>query len=331
MLGQRCLVARVEAGGPGGRMRLASVAEGTAADLRAWRDKKLFKGSQTVLVLRSDERQFLTIDKPDVPDVDLQKAVRWPLAEALETEAEQLLTTALLLPPINPALHPQVLAVAGRLELVRGHLAALDEAGIKARSIDVTDSALRGMALLNSRSRNDALGNAMSGANDGWVVLAFIGSDVCIGLLWHGEFCALRTLSLPVRQPRNESEFEEHLALHIQRTVDHFERQATQLSIRHVLASMPSLSVAARESVRASLPLSATLFELEAVFDMSGATLEHCEGDDDLTALACVAAARLVDGQLGQAAAAASSGAAPSTHGPSTQSPLPVLTAEVAS
>ena len=294
MMGERCLAARVETATPGGRMRLVAVTEGPASDLKRWRDERLFAQSQALLVLRSNERQFITIDKPEVPDAELHLAVRWPLAEALETEAEQLLTTALRLPQINPALHAQVLAVASRLDTVRAHLAVLEQAGIKVRSIDVTDSALRGMSLLQGSD------------HDGSVVLAFIGNDICIGLLWRSEFCALRTLALPVRQPRDDAEFEEHLALHIQRTSDHFERQATQLAIRHVLASLPSLAPQARESVRAALPLQARLFELESVFEMSGSTREHCEGDNDLTALACVAAARLIDGQ-----AAAQTTAAP--------------------
>ena len=285
MMGERCLAARVELAERGGRMKLAAVAEGSAAELRGGHERRLFADSQAVLVLRSHERHLITLDKPEVPDAELHLAVRWPLAEALEVEAEQLLTSALVLPRINPALHPQVLAVAGRLDVARAHLKTLQDAGIKVRAIDVSDSALRGMSLLQG-------GHADA---DGWVVLAFIGADVCIGLLWRSEFCALRTLALPVRRPRDESEFEEHLALHIQRTSDHFERQATQLSVRHVLASMPSLSAEARESVRATLPLSAKLFELGEAFEMSGTTAEHCEGDNDLTALACVAASRLAD------------------------------------
>ena len=282
-LGDRCMAARVEAGVDGGRPRLAAVAECKPADLRGWRERKLFAGSQPVLVLRGNERHIQTLDRPEVPDEELSMAVRWPLAEALEAEPDALLATALPLPRINDAARPVVLAVAARVESVRAQMKQLADIGVKLRHIDVSDSALRGMALLHAQD------------TDGRVVLAFIGGDICIGLVWRGEFCALRTLALPVRAPRDEAEFEEHLALHIQRTADHFERQATQLAIRHVLASMPSLPQAARESVRASLPLDARLFDLSDVMEMSGTTREHVDGDNDLTALACVAAARLID------------------------------------
>ena len=193
------------------------------------------------------------------------------------------LCTALALPRINEAMRPQVLAVAGRVAPTKAQLAQLHAAGIKLRAIDTVDNALRGMTLLQD-----------AGA-DGVIALAFIGHDICIGLLWRGEFCALRTLALPVRAPLVDGEFEEQLALHIQRTTDHFERQATALAVRHVLASMPARAAPARESLRAALPMGAQLFELDTWLSMSGLTREHIDGHNDLTALACVAAARLLD------------------------------------
>ncbi len=293
MLGERCLLARVQSGGEEGRLVLSAVAEGEATALRTWKAQGHFDHSQAVLVLRHHERHLLTMDRPEVPDAELALAVRFPLAEAMETEPDELLCTALALPRINEAMRPQVLAVAGRVAPTKAQLAQLHAAGIKLRAIDTVDSALRGMTLLQD-----------AGA-DGVVALAFIGNDICIGLLWRGEFCALRTLALPVRAPRDNGEFEEQLALHIQRTADHFERQATALAVRHVLAAMPGLPAPARESLRAALPLNAKLFELDKHMSMNGVTAEHIESDNDLTALACVAAARLLDLQVAAAPAPA--------------------------
>ena len=312
MMGEQCLAVRVEAARePGGKLLLVDVAEGTERELREWKQRKLFADSQAVLVLRSTERQFITIDRPEVQDHELQQAVRWPLAESMEAEADTLLTTALLLPAINNALKPQVLAIAARTELAKAHLVTLAGHGIKLRSIDMVDTALRGMALLQPSD------------NNGSVVLAFIGKDICIGLLWRGAFCLLRTLALPVRPPRDAADFEEHLALHIQRTTDHFERQATQLAVRHVLAAMPSLDAATRERVRGSLPMSAKLFDLDEHFEMSGVTREKVDGHNEFSALACVAAARLIDsGKPSQGAVAAAQAPLASNATPSLASSL---------
>jgi hypothetical protein len=282
MVGERCLAARVQAGGAGGKPRLTDVAEGSAADLPSWR--KLVAGSRGVLVLRGAERHLLPIDRPEVSDAELALAVRWPLAEALEADAEQLLVTALPLPTINDAARPQVLAVAGRLDAARAQLQRLEAARIRVRSIDVADSALRGMAALHGGEADNAT-----------VAVGFVGADLAIALLWQGRFCALRTIALPERKPRDEAEFLEHLALHIQRTTDHLERAATRISIGRLVACLPSLSPQARESVAASLPLRTQLFDIGTAFDASDAVLRRAGPHNDLTALACVAAARLAD------------------------------------
>ena len=282
MAGERCLAVRVESLGDE-RLRLTAAADDDPAELRSWRKRGLLKASQPLLVLRTSERHLLTLDQPAVPEAELAAAVRWPLAEALETEAELLLTTAVALPRINDAQRGQVLAVAGRLQPVQAQIAQLQAVGIELRTIDIVDSALRGMALLQGR------GDQAS------VVLALVGQDLCIALVWRGQFCALRTVALPRRPGQDAAAFEEHLALNIQRTADQFERQATQLAIRHLLAALPALAPPARESVRTALPLQARLFDLAQVFDATPQALALCSGSNDLTALACVAAARLID------------------------------------
>ena len=316
MLGdERCLLARVALAADGSA-QLADAAAGTPADLPLWRARKLFANSQPLLVLGTDERQLLTLDRPEVPDDELQLAVRWPLAEALDCEPEALLSTALALPRINDALRPQVLAVAARLDRVQAHLKTLSAAGVKVRSIDVADSALRGMVLTQPAD------------GDGWVVLAPSGDTMCMALVWHGQLSALRTLALAPPAQRGDAVQQEQLALHVQRTIDLFERQATQLAIRQVLAVPPSpRSPQSLQALRDALPPAARLFDLATALAAGAAastaatpaaTAAHalCAEHSDLTTLACVALARLADNHPGAALAwsarPAASEAAPS-------------------
>lgn len=291
MLGTPNLLVRVEsAREAGGKLRLTAAQEAAVGTLKAWKDEKHFANSRALLVLAQEDRQLLAIERPEVPDAELNMAARFPLAEALEQEPDQVLADVVTLPRISEGGRGQVLAVGGALGKVQAQLAQLADAGIKPTSIDIIDSALRGMTLLQTRTHPDRCDE-----NIGQVVLAFVGRSICIGLLWRGEFCALRSLPLPVREPRDAAEFEEHLALHIQRTTDQFERQATQIAVRQVLAAMPSLNAEVRESVRGSLPLNASLFDIGEVFDMPPPLREQLRKHNDLHALACVAAARLLD------------------------------------
>lgn len=300
MGGERQLAVRVRWSKPGERPQLLFAAVGDAQAVAGWKADGRFKGSQPLLVLRCSERHLLTLDQPQVEPAELAMAVRWPLAEALECDAEALLASALPMPRINDAQRAPVLAIGAHIEPVRSSLAALAQQGVAVRAIDIIDSAVRGMALLHGARSAGAGAESVAASRYSGLALASVGSEVCIGLLNEGQLCALRTLPLPPQMPRDAAGFEQHLALHIQRTTDTFERQATQLAVRQVLALMPSIGAAHREEVRAMLPLEARWLEPEAAFDVSpeAATALQAAGDeqDTLLALACVAATRLHDG-----------------------------------
>jgi hypothetical protein len=290
MVGARCAVVRLEARADG--LHLVAADEGEAGDLARW--KPLFKGSRGVLVLRSEERFLQTLDKPEVPEAELNLAVRWPMGEALGTEPEQLLTMALPLPRVNEAVRAQVLGVATRLETAQGQLASLRQVGLDVRSIDVIDSALRGMALLQEPLPASA------------VVVCLVGNNMSIGLIQHGQICALRSVPLPEREGHADADLAEQLALNTRRTYDHYERQAmlshraadnpaAPMAVGRALASVGSLSQAALDTFCTALPDAPQLFEVGQGLHCTEDIALRCAGNDELTALACVAAARLFD------------------------------------
>ena len=304
MVGPRCAVVRLEARPDG--LHLVAAAEGEAEALASW--KPLFRGSKGVLVLRSEERFLQTLDKPEVPDADLALAVRWPMGEALGTDAEQLLTTALPLPRPSEAMRPQVLGIATRLDAIQAQLAALRDAGIDIRSIDIVDSALRGMALLQPVLPAST------------VAVCLVGQSVSIGLIQQGRMCALRSVPLPRRDGHADQELAEQLALHTRRTFDHYERQAllsqragdgsAMVAVGRTLASVGSLSQAGLDTFTSALPESPQRFDVAEALLGSEELHRRCAGHDELTALACVAAARLFD-TGGAAPHAAAAGADP--------------------
>ena len=298
MLGPRCAVVRLEARADGLHLVAAEDGEagegGEARQLARW--KPLFKGSRGVLVLRSEERFLLTLDKPEVPEAELNLALRWPMGEALGTEPEQLLTVALPLPRVNEAVRAQVLGVATRLETAQGHLAKLRQAGVAVRCIDVVDSALRGMALLQETLPAST------------VAVCLVGNHMSIGLIQHGDICALRSVPLPDREGHADADLAEQLALNTRRTFDHYERQAmlshraadnpatsATITVGRALASVGSLSQAGLDTFCTALPDAPQLLDLAASLHSAENIALRCAGNDELTALVCVAAARLFD------------------------------------
>ena len=295
MVGKQCALVRVEARGDGLHLMAAEICE----PHELARFKSLFRRGRGLLVLRSEERFLLTLDKPEVPDAELNLAVRWPMGEALSAEPEQLLTTALALPRLNEAVKPQVLAIAARLDAVQAQLASLRKVGIDIRSIDVVDSALRGMALLQPEVPTST------------VAVALVGTNMSIGLIQQGQLCALRSVPLPDRVGETDALLAEQLALNARRTFDHYERQA-MLSQRNVdgaqpvlvgraLASVASLSKDGLETFCSALPEAPQLFDLQGMLKGTAELHARCQGHDELTALACVAATRLFDAGSGVA------------------------------
>lgn len=288
MLGELCHGVRVEPRPQG--LWLAAAESGEVADLQQW--KPWLRGARVVLVLGAEQRSVQALDRPEVPDEELAQALRWPLAEALGAEPEQLLTAAVPLPRLSAAMRPQVLGVACRIEVVKPQLQALEELGLQVRHIDVIDSALRGMVLLQQPMPRST------------VAVCLIGDTVSIGLLRDGQITGLRSVPLPQRQGHADLELAEQLALDTRRTFDHYERLALlehrdassdEFAVGAALASVGSLSQAGHETFTSALSLPPRLFSLEDLTQGPDAVQQACRGHDQLTALACVAVARLQD------------------------------------
>lgn len=286
-VGPRCAFVRLGPGseGPTGRLRLLGAEHGSTADLKRWGASKLTRGAALTLVLQQADRQTLVQDRPDVPDQELAQALRFNAAEAMDAEPETLLTAAVAMPLINNNQRLQALTIAAPLDVVRAQLDQLSQAGMSVRSVDVADSALRGMAVL---SRVGDAGSIMLSVQEG---------SASIALIWNNQFCALRVLPLPSAGPGQEALLEEQLALQIQRTADQFERQASNLSVKHLLAALPLMPAHRRQPVCDGLPFGARQFLLSEALEGSAELLQRCDNDATLNQLACVAAARWMDTQ----------------------------------
>ncbi len=260
--------------------------------LKRWRSEGLLPRQGTVLVLGGADQQVQILDRPAVPDGELALAARWPLAETMEAEPEDLLVTATPLKTVNDSGRQQVLAVAARVAVAKAQLGWLAQAGVQTRQIDATVSALRGLALVHARP------------DSGTIVLFSLANELAVGLLWQGELCALRSLALPALADRGNGVWVEQLALQVQRTVDHYERQATQLAVREVLACLPELNPDERRVL-----CSAVALPTREVRGLAATPPAAPEGTGDpapadatseaLAALACVGVVRLA-AQLAQ-------------------------------
>jgi hypothetical protein len=138
------------------------------------------------------------------------------------------------------------------------------------------------------------------------VAVCLVGNNMSIGLIQHGQICALRSVPLPEREGHADADLAEQLALNTRRTFDHYERQAmlshrsadhsaAPMAVGRALASVGSLSQAALDTFCTALPDAPQLFDVAGSLHCAEDIALRCAGNDELTALACVAAARLFD------------------------------------
>jgi MSHA biogenesis protein MshI len=265
---------RLEPGGPAGLPRVTRAGQGSEAgpSLKAWVRAGWFKHACVVLVLPTRLRSTHLLPRPDVPDAELVEAARWQLAATLDYPAEEALLDVLPLPVLAGSQPPQVLALCARRAAVQAHLAPLLAAGVQPAVIDVADLAQRNLALLASRH---APANACIGPDHGQVLLTLSAG---------GELCVTRSLMLGEAGGENDDREDidigtgpgaaaaqrtERLALQLQRTLDTFERQATNFAVRRLWVLPRTRDRQFADLLASHVALPVEPVRLEGLFDLS--------------------------------------------------------------
>jgi hypothetical protein len=193
------------------------------AGIEALRADGLLRDARSVLVLDAAQRQIVMLDAPAVDESEWSQALRFPVAKALGSEPDDVLFDHARVPVLAEAGRPQVMIAAARLGPVRALLDQLAERGLRPDAVDVVDMAQRNLVLT-------AADDTRPGAT---VVIGAAGRELMVGLVADGDLCVARNLALPTSfaADRHDEAVSERLVLHVQRTVDLFERQITRFAI----------------------------------------------------------------------------------------------------
>jgi MSHA biogenesis protein MshI len=270
-LEQGAAALRMEPAGPGGLPRVTRAAQSSevAQSLKAWARAGWFKRACVVLVLPTRLRSTHVLARPEVPDAELVEAVRWQLAATLDYPAEEALLDVLPLPVLAGSQPPQVLALCAQRAAVQAHLAPLLAAGVQPAVIDVADLAQRNLALLASRH---APASACIGPDH---------SQVLLTLSAGGELCVTRSLLLHEAGSANDdgpgggdpaavqAQRTERLALQLQRSLDTFERQATNFAVRRLWVLPRNRDQQFADLLASHVAVPVQPVRLEELFDLS--------------------------------------------------------------
>jgi MSHA biogenesis protein MshI len=237
----------------------------TVSDYGARRPSELHvEGHQCTTVLADGEYQLLLVEAPDVPAAELKSAMRWKVKDLVDYRVEDATIDMLDIPPPNPAAAPsqrQVFAVAARNDLLQGRIRQLEAARVPLAVIDIRETAQRNLAALYETPERG---------------LAFIHLGTDSGLLtinFRGELYLARRLEVGIDQlaagAPDERGALERLALEIQRTLDHFDRQFRHIAVAKLVIGPTPQPTHVAESLRERFDIQVQEADLREVLDFA--------------------------------------------------------------
>ena len=205
--------------------------------------------------------QILLVESPNVKREELTAAVRWRIKDMIDYQVNDATIDVLPVPELAAPQRPaSVYVVAAKNETVRQVMTRFDGARIPLAVIDIPDAAQRNIAALYETAERALL------------TLSFDADGGLITITSAGELYASRRLDISYAQVNAEESVREpifdRVVIEIQRSLDHFERNFSQLSVQRVLLApmAPSEALAAHLAANIQLPVAA--MDLAEVMDL---------------------------------------------------------------
>lgn len=217
-------------------------------------------------MLRAGEYDILMVEAPNVPRAEMKSALRWKVKDMVDYPIVDATVEFLTIPPAEGAAEgrsQQMYAILARNDVIQGRIEQFEKAGIALEVIDIPETAQRNIAALYEQP-------------DRGVALAYFGPDSGLLTITHGgELYLTRRLDVGVEALATDPDGEdggplERVALEIQRTLDHFERQFRHVAVGKLLLAPTGRATRLPEVLRARFDLPVEQIDLGEVLAFSG-------------------------------------------------------------
>jgi MSHA biogenesis protein MshI len=270
---QHVSLAHVLPGSAGGRPRLAVLEcvareRGTDADaLARLRRSFSLQRYRCTALLDHGAYQFVQVNAPSVAADEMKAAMRWAVKDSLDFPADDALIDVLTVPADGapPGRPPLAFAVAARRDKVAAAVQAFQRAKLRLKVLDITETAQRNVAALFEE------------AGRGLALLAFHEHGGLLSFTRDGELFASRHIDIPAGTlaladdadvPRRDALFE-RIGLEVQRSLDNFDRQFSQIALQRLLVAAPAGAAALLSYLASNLYLPVEAADLTTVLDTS--------------------------------------------------------------
>ena len=221
---------------------------------------------ECAVLLRPSEYQLLLVDSPSVPREELKSAIRWKIKDMIDYHVDDAAVDVLDIPPPEggDSRNHMMFAVSANNEIIQAKIREFEEAHIALRVIDIPETAQRNIAALYEEQERG-------------VALAYFGLEAGLLTITHrGELYLTRRLDVGVDALAADPDGEdggpvERVALEIQRTLDHFERQFRHVAVGRLLLAPTGRPTRLPEILRARFEMPVAAIDLSEVLAFGGA------------------------------------------------------------
>jgi MSHA biogenesis protein MshI len=240
------------------------------------------RSMKSVLVLPPDDYSMLQVESPGVEPAELRGAVRWQIKDLIDFHIDDATIDLFALPePKRAGVSGKLSVVAARNSLIQNRVDLLGGAGIEIEAIDITELALRNLALLeNSNSGNGA--HAILYLSPGYGMIEVINDSQ----LYLSRQIKVNLKDLEQVSSSAEGEWGnpvlDNLVLEIQRSMDFYESQFGEGPVQRV-SVMPCSADAVDgllQFAQNNLEAAVGMFELKDMLDgmdsMPQDTISNC-------------------------------------------------------
>lgn len=272
---QRVDFAHVVRGGERPRLELLdSVARsgGEAATLQYARRQFALQRYRCTSWVEPGAYQVVQVTQPRVEPAELRAALRWSVKDALDFPVEQAAIDVLPIPTDGMPTGRDALAlvVAARRPSLAERVQAFQSGGLTLAAIDVLEAAQRNIATL---FETPGRGIALLGFHDNGALLTFSRG---------GELYGLRhidTQLAALADPEQRASVFERIGLELQRSLDGFDRQFSQVPLSRLLIAGHPAAESLSHFLKDNLYLPVDVADLTSVIDAG----RHAEALGDVT------------------------------------------------
>jgi MSHA biogenesis protein MshI len=220
-------------------------------------------------LLRPGDYQLLLVEAPNVPKEELKSAIRWRIKDMIDYHVDDATVDVLDIPQEAigagaAARNRLMYAVSARNELIEATIRQCDEAKIPLSVIDIPETAQRNIAALFEEGER-AVG-----------IVYFAEQSGLVTINHRQELYLARRFDIGLQQvagePATVEGALERVAVEIQRTLDHFDRQFRSIPVAKLLVAPTPAETTVAAFLRQRLGVEAQDIDLREVlaFDDGG-------------------------------------------------------------